>query len=139
MPRSPGTRFDTKYFTSLVNPLRATIKQCRRPATRQTRILFLAAPTWRRAIAQHPRLDHPAVEIGGHFPHEYLPTLFEAVQKGGVAPVGFVERPGLDAHAVAQSAVHHPQGDLRLGAEHHFVGVVTFFRRTRSSAHSWGR
>ena len=31
MLRSPGTRFDTKYFTSFVNTLRATIKQCRRP------------------------------------------------------------------------------------------------------------
>ena len=28
--RSPGTRFDKKYFTSPLNTLRATIKQCRR-------------------------------------------------------------------------------------------------------------
>src|SRR5260221_1946278 len=31
MPGCPGTQFERKYFTSPVNTLRATIKQCRRP------------------------------------------------------------------------------------------------------------
>src|SRR5713226_4617312 len=58
---------------------RQVLHFARGPATRQTRILFLTAPTRplrRRAVAQHPRLDHPAVEVGRHFSHEYLPTLF---------------------------------------------------------------
>src|SRR5712692_2932429 len=108
-------------------------------AARQPRVLSLAAPTRRRAVAEHPWLPHPAVEVRRHFPHEYLATLFEAVQKGRVAPVEFVERPGPDAHAAAQGAVDHPQSDLWLGAEHDLVGYVTFFRRSGSSIHSWDR
>ena len=78
-------------------------------------------------------------EVRRHFPHEYLAPRFEAVQKGEVAPVQLVERPSLDTHAMAQDAVHHPQSDLGLGTEHDVVGDVTFFRRSGSSAQSWGR
>ena len=79
------------------------------------------------------------MEVRRHFPHEYLPALFEAVQKGRVASVQFVNRPGLDAQAVGQHAVDHPHADLRLGTEHDLVRDVVFFRRTGSAAHSWVR
>lgn len=42
------------------------------------------------------------MEVGRHFPHKDLPTLFEAVQKGAVAPVAFVKGPGLHTYAVSQ-------------------------------------
>src|SRR5205823_9055534 len=40
----------------------------RRSATRQARIVFLAARTPRPTSAEHPRSDHPAVEVRRHFP-----------------------------------------------------------------------
>ena len=106
---------------------------------RQPRIKLFAAPPPRPTPAEHPRLFQPAAEIRRHFAHEYLSTLFETVQKGRVAAVAFVKRPGLDAHTVGQGAVDQLQGDLRLGTEHDLVGDVTFFRRSGSSAQSWGR
>jgi hypothetical protein len=111
----------------------------RPPTTRQPWILSLAATTPRRAVSEYPRLDHPTVEVRRYFSHENLPTLFEAVQKGRVTPVAFVERPGLDTHTLGQGVIDHPQGDLRLGAKHDVLGDVVFFRRTGSVAHSWGR
>ena len=101
-------------------------------------MLFATSPP-RPAAAEYPRLFHPAVEIRRHFSHEYLFTLFETVQKGGVAAVAFVKRPGLNAHTVGQGAVDQLQGDLRLGTEHDLVGDVVFFRRTGSSAQSRGK
>src|SRR5260370_4093110 len=93
-----------------------------------------AAPTRRPVSAEHARLSQPAAEIRRHFTYENLSTLFEAVQKGRVAAVAFVKRPGLDAHAIGQGAVDQFQSDLRLGTEDDLIGDVTFFRRSGSSA-----
>src|SRR5262249_41446459 len=101
--------------------------------------LLLAASTWRGAILEHARLFHPAVEGRGHFRHEYLPALFETIQKGRVAAIPFVKGPGLDAYTVSQDAVDQRQADLRLGPKFDLVGNVVFWRRAASAAHSWVR
>jgi len=79
------------------------------------------------------------MEIRGHFADEYLSALFETVQKARVAAVAFVKGPGLDTHPVGRGPVDQLQSDLRLGAKHHLVGDVVFFRRSGSSAQSFGK
>jgi hypothetical protein len=129
--------------TLLLEPRRITQQVShlpRRLARGQTRILFLAAPTRRRpATPQHVWFFQPAAKVPRYLRHENLAALFEAIQEGRIVCIKFVERPGLHTQPVAQGAINQVQGDLRLGAEHHVVGHVVFFRRAGSLAHASGR
>jgi len=106
----------------------------------QSWILFVAAFSagcW--PFLQNVWAFRPAVKVARNLTDKDLPAIFQRIQKCACPTVKFIKRPGRNGNTIRQCPINLVNGDLWLGFEGNFIGDISFFRRSGSSAQSLGR